>query len=76
MKIQACTNFNNNGTCVTDCPPRKVYNSGIEQFENNVDFRFHSGSLCVESCPSKYSKSCNNTTYVSQVLGLNKEHFV
>ena len=53
--MQACVNFNNNGTCVTECPPRKVYNPDTEQFENNDDFRFHSGSLCVDTCPSKYS---------------------
>ncbi|XP_065887121.1 epidermal growth factor receptor-like isoform X2 [Dysidea avara] len=48
----ACVNFNNNGTCATNCPPREIYNPGTEQFENNDNFKFHFGSLCVESCPS------------------------
>ncbi|XP_065888561.1 melanoma receptor tyrosine-protein kinase-like [Dysidea avara] len=48
----ACEHFDSNGTCVTNCPPRIVYNTETETFENNDDFRFHSGSLCVESCPS------------------------
>ena len=52
--IQACKNFDNKGTCVTNCPPREVYNPETETFENNDDYRFHSGSLCVESCPSTY----------------------
>ena len=76
--IQACENFDNNGTCVTNCPPREVYNPGTETFENSDDFRFHSGSLCVESCPSKCSRRCisDSTGTISQVLDLNKEHFV
>ncbi|XP_065887560.1 epidermal growth factor receptor-like [Dysidea avara] len=48
----ACDNFNNSGTCVTNCPPREVYNPETESFENTTNFKFHSGSLCVESCPS------------------------
>ena len=58
VTLQACENFDNNGTCVTNCPPREVYNHETETFENNDDFRFHSGSLCIESCPSKFLIQC------------------
>ena len=58
MLLQACENFNNNGTCVADCPPRVVYNQKTESLEDNDDFRFHSGSLCVESCPSELLTFC------------------
>jgi len=62
LTLQACKNFDNSGTCVTNCPPREVYNTETETFENSDDFRFHSGSLCVETCPSKYSiQSINNS---------------
>jgi len=76
--LQACENFNNNGTCVTNCPPRQIYNPETESFESNENFKFHSSSFCVESCPSKHTTYCtsNNICTISQVLALNKEHFV
>ena len=56
--MQACNNFDNDGTCVADCPPRLVYDPDTASFETNDDFRFHSGSLCVESCPSELLATC------------------
>jgi len=75
---QTCENFDNNGTCVTNCPPREVYNPETESFQNNDNFRFHYGALCVESCPGKCSilLISNNTDSPPQVLALNKEHSV
>ena len=49
--------FNDDSTCVADCncPLRLVCDpiTDHESFETNEDFKFRSGLLCVESCPSK-----------------------
>ncbi len=51
--LQACNQFENNGTCVTACPPEVIYNPDTFQLEDNPDYRLAAGDLCVEECPGE-----------------------
>ncbi|XP_064389307.1 epidermal growth factor receptor-like isoform X3 [Halichondria panicea] len=47
----ACKNFDNNGTCVTQCPPEVIYDRNLFRVVPNPDYRLSLGNLCVEECP-------------------------
>uniref|UniRef100_A0A8K9WR64 Receptor protein-tyrosine kinase n=1 Tax=Oncorhynchus mykiss TaxID=8022 RepID=A0A8K9WR64_ONCMY len=49
----ACTNFNDSGACVTQCPQPFVYNPTTFQLESNPRAKYTYGSFCVEKCPRK-----------------------
>ena len=48
--LQACSNLNNNGTCVDSCPVETIIESG--QIVPNPAFRVEAGTQCiVPPCP-------------------------
>ena len=51
--MQACKNFDNNGTCVTQCPPATVYDPNLFRLVLNPGHRLSAGDLCVVECPRK-----------------------
>jgi len=53
LPFQACNDFQNNGTCVTQCPPAMIYDPDLFQIVPNPDYRLAAGDLCVEQCPSE-----------------------
>lgn len=48
---QACTNFNDSGACVTQCPQPFVYNPTSFQLEHNPRAKYTYGAFCVKKCP-------------------------
>lgn len=50
---QACTNFNDSGACVTQCPQPFVYNPTSFQLEHNPRAKYTYGAFCVKKCPRK-----------------------
>ena len=55
---QACKDFENNGTCVTQCPPPIIYDPNLFQLVPNPDHRLAAGDLCVEECPREFLSLC------------------
>lgn len=53
--LQACTNFNDSGACVTQCPQPFVYNPITFQLEHNPRAKYTYGAFCVKKCPRKSS---------------------
>lgn len=51
--LQACTNFNDSGACVTQCPQPFVYNPTTFQLEHNPRAKYTYGAFCVKKCPRK-----------------------
>lgn len=51
--LQACTNFNDSGACVTQCPQPFVYNPTSFQLEHNPRAKYTYGAFCVKKCPRK-----------------------
>ena len=51
--FQACNNFENNGTCVTQCPPAEVYDPNLFRTVPNPNTRLAAGDLCVLQCPGE-----------------------
>ncbi|CAG09249.1 unnamed protein product, partial [Tetraodon nigroviridis] len=49
----ACTNFNDSGACVTQCPQPFVYNPITFQLEHNPRAKYTYGAFCVKKCPRK-----------------------
>uniref|UniRef100_A0A8C2JH01 Receptor protein-tyrosine kinase n=1 Tax=Cyprinus carpio TaxID=7962 RepID=A0A8C2JH01_CYPCA len=49
----ACTNFNDSGACVTQCPQPFVYNPTTFQLEHNPNAKYTYGAFCVKKCPRK-----------------------
>lgn len=49
--LQACTNFNDSGACVTQCPQPFVYNPTSFQLEHNPRAKYTYGAFCVKKCP-------------------------
>uniref|UniRef100_A0A4W4GP09 receptor protein-tyrosine kinase n=1 Tax=Electrophorus electricus TaxID=8005 RepID=A0A4W4GP09_ELEEL len=47
----ACTNFNDSGACVTQCPQPFVYNPTTFQLEHNPKAKYTYGAFCVKKCP-------------------------
>uniref|UniRef100_A0A672GWS1 receptor protein-tyrosine kinase n=1 Tax=Salarias fasciatus TaxID=181472 RepID=A0A672GWS1_SALFA len=47
----ACTNFNDSGACVTQCPQPFVYNPTSFQLEHNPRAKYTYGAFCVKKCP-------------------------
>ncbi|CAB1414015.1 unnamed protein product [Pleuronectes platessa] len=50
----ACTNFNDSGACVTQCPQPFVYNPTSFQLEHNPRARYTYGAFCVKKCPHNF----------------------
>ncbi|MEQ2201809.1 Receptor tyrosine-protein kinase erbB-4, partial [Xenoophorus captivus] len=50
----ACTNFNNSGACVTQCPQPFVYNPTSFQLEPNPKAKYTYGAFCVKKCPHNF----------------------
>ncbi|PWA32117.1 hypothetical protein CCH79_00013364 [Gambusia affinis] len=53
LECDACTNFNNSGACVTQCPQPFVYNPTSFQLEPNPRAKYTYGAFCVKKCPRK-----------------------
>uniref|UniRef100_A0A4W4GPB7 receptor protein-tyrosine kinase n=1 Tax=Electrophorus electricus TaxID=8005 RepID=A0A4W4GPB7_ELEEL len=51
----ACTNFNDSGACVTQCPQPFVYNPTTFQLEHNPKAKYTYGAFCVKKCPREYN---------------------
>ena len=48
--LQACSNLNNNGTCVDSCPVETMIEGG--QIVPNLEFRVEAGTQCIiPPCP-------------------------
>lgn len=56
LSPQACTNFNDSGACVTQCPQPFVYNPTSFQLEHNSRAKYTYGAFCVKKCPRKSLK--------------------
>uniref|UniRef100_A0A8C4S9L5 Receptor protein-tyrosine kinase n=1 Tax=Erpetoichthys calabaricus TaxID=27687 RepID=A0A8C4S9L5_ERPCA len=52
--LQACTNFNDSGACVTHCPLPFVYNPTTFQTEHNPKAKYTYGAFCVKKCPHNF----------------------
>ncbi|TSK17733.1 Receptor tyrosine-protein kinase erbB-4 [Bagarius yarrelli] len=50
----ACTNFNDSGACVTQCPQPFIYNPTTFQLEHNPKVRYTYGAFCVKKCPYNF----------------------
>ncbi|CAB1328697.1 unnamed protein product, partial [Coregonus sp. 'balchen'] len=50
----ACTNFNDSGACVTQCPQPHVYNPTTFQLESNPRAKYTYGAFCVKKCPHNF----------------------
>uniref|UniRef100_A0A3Q3BPT6 receptor protein-tyrosine kinase n=1 Tax=Kryptolebias marmoratus TaxID=37003 RepID=A0A3Q3BPT6_KRYMA len=50
----ACTNFNDSGACVTQCPQPFVYNPTTFQLEHNTRAKYTYGAFCVKKCPHNF----------------------
>uniref|UniRef100_A0A1A8FXQ1 Receptor protein-tyrosine kinase n=2 Tax=Nothobranchius korthausae TaxID=1143690 RepID=A0A1A8FXQ1_9TELE len=50
----ACTNFNDSGACVTQCPQQSVYNPNTFQVEHNPRAKYTYGAFCVKKCPHNF----------------------
>uniref|UniRef100_A0A8C7ZG51 Receptor tyrosine-protein kinase erbB-4 n=1 Tax=Oryzias sinensis TaxID=183150 RepID=A0A8C7ZG51_9TELE len=50
----ACTNFNDSGACVTQCPQPFVYNPTSFQLEHNPRAKYTYGAFCVRECPHNF----------------------
>ena len=77
--LQACTNFNDSGACVTQCPQPFVYNPTTFQLEHNPRAKYTYGAFCVKKCPRKlnaqnYSICIWDSHRHIWVLNLGNEH--
>ena len=63
---QACTNFNDSGACLTQCPQPFVYNPTTFQLEHNPEAKYTYGAFCVKDCPRKNGRPCASTRYSNQ----------
>uniref|UniRef100_A0A4W3IZU1 receptor protein-tyrosine kinase n=1 Tax=Callorhinchus milii TaxID=7868 RepID=A0A4W3IZU1_CALMI len=50
----ACTNFNDSGACVTQCPLPFIYNTMSFQLESNPQAKYTYGAFCVKKCPHNF----------------------
>ncbi|KAM3857119.1 receptor tyrosine-protein kinase erbB-4-like [Diretmus argenteus] len=50
----ACTNFNDTGACVTQCPQPFVYSPTSFQLEHNPRAKNTYGAFCVKKCPHNF----------------------
>ncbi|KAM3861719.1 receptor tyrosine-protein kinase erbB-4 isoform 1-T1 [Diretmus argenteus] len=50
----ACTNFNDSGACVTQCPQSFVYSPTTFQLEHNPKAKYTYGAFCVKKCPHNF----------------------
>ncbi|KAM4626942.1 receptor tyrosine-protein kinase erbB-4 [Discoglossus pictus] len=50
----ACMNFNDSGSCVTQCPPTLVYGPSIFLMEPNPKAKYTYGAFCVKKCPHNF----------------------
>uniref|UniRef100_A0A7N6A3U9 Receptor protein-tyrosine kinase n=1 Tax=Anabas testudineus TaxID=64144 RepID=A0A7N6A3U9_ANATE len=50
----ACTNFNDSGACVTQCPQPFFYNPTTFQLEHNPRAKYTYGAFCVKKCPHNF----------------------
>ncbi|XP_005165758.1 receptor tyrosine-protein kinase erbB-3a isoform X1 [Danio rerio] len=50
----ACRNFNNSGSCVSQCPRADIYNKVTFKMEPNPNAKYQFGSMCVSHCPPNF----------------------
>lgn len=68
MYLQACTNFNDSGACVTQCPQPFVYNPTTFQLEHNPRAKYTYGAFCVKKCPRKSDHLDTNTMQTHTII--------
>ncbi|XP_071822381.1 epidermal growth factor receptor-like isoform X3 [Apostichopus japonicus] len=56
----ACRDFTNDEECVSQCPPRYIYNPTTFQEEKNENFKFSYGFRCVDQCPANVIENGDN----------------
>lgn len=54
VRVQACRNFNDTGSCVPQCPQGVIYNKVTFKLEPNPNEKYQYGSVCIAQCPRKY----------------------
>ncbi|XP_051993181.1 receptor tyrosine-protein kinase erbB-4-like [Xyrauchen texanus] len=54
MDCFACTNFNDSGACVKQCPQPFVYSPTTFQLEYNPKTKYTYGAFCVKKCPHNF----------------------
>ena len=73
---QACNDFENNGTCVKQCPQARIYDPDLFRVVPNPNARLAAGDLCVLQCPSESSYGA--TWFLSELywrhISLNPAH--
>lgn len=53
LPLQACRDFNDDGTCVNACPPMTLYIKHTQEVMNNPNAKYSYGATCVKACPGK-----------------------
>lgn len=66
--VQACTNFNDSGACVTQCPQPFVYNPTTFQLEHNPRAKYTYGAFCVKKCPRKTERMNTNLCMLTHTV--------
>ncbi|XP_056158077.1 receptor tyrosine-protein kinase erbB-3-like isoform X2 [Lampris incognitus] len=59
-----CSNFNNSGSCVSQCPQTLIDNKHTFKLEPNPSAKYQYGSICVAQCPTNFfvdGNSCVST---------------
>lgn len=51
LPLQACRDFNDDGTCKDNCPPQTLYDPKTHQVVPNPNAKFTFGATCVKACP-------------------------
>lgn len=51
LPVQACRDFNDEGTCKDTCPPRMFYNPKTHRRVPNPNAKYAFGATCVKFCP-------------------------
>ncbi|KAM3860320.1 LOW QUALITY PROTEIN: melanoma receptor tyrosine-protein kinase-like [Diretmus argenteus] len=75
----ACRKFNDEGTCIDNCPPLMLYDPNTHQLVSNPKAKFTFGATCVTSCPHNYVvtegacvRTCSAETYEVEEDGVQR----
>ncbi|TGZ71661.1 hypothetical protein CRM22_002516 [Opisthorchis felineus] len=67
---RACKHAENDGKCVSQCPPQFIVNRADSRTIPNPEFKYNFHDTCVETCPAPFLKS---NTYCVIECNLKKE---
>lgn len=68
LPLQACRDFNDDGTCKDTCPPLTLYDRKIHQLVSNPNAKFTYGATCVKACPRRNSSSFPSAFFSSSSI--------